>query len=72
MQIGGKAQKFKLNIDLTGYHPNAKKGAICHTVPNYKASYWGSSDRFVAVSFEKGGCLDILWSNLDKISSRKK
>lgn len=66
MQIGGVPLKGELNVDLTRYHPNAKKGAKCTTIPNCKLSIWGSQDRFVAVKFDEGGTLDILWDGFER------
>ena len=68
MQIGGEPIRMKLTVDLTRYHLNAKEGALCTTIPDCKLSMWGSQDRFVAVRFDEGGSLDILWKGLEKIT----
>lgn len=66
MQLGGEPKRMKLNVDLSSYHHNAKKGALCTTIPDCKLSVWGSQDRFVAVKFDDGGQLDVLWEGLEK------
>ena len=64
MQLGGQPKRMILTVDLTKYHPSAKEGARCITIPDVKLSMWGTYDRFVAVGFDEGGSLDVLWSGL--------
>ena len=65
MQIGGDKLRVKLKVDLTRYNPCCKKGAMGWTIPNTKVGIWGSNDIFVAVRFDDGPRIDILWKNLE-------
>ena len=67
MQIGGKARKVKLNADLTKYDSRCVEGSTGTTIPNYKVGIWGGTDRFVAVRFDNGAVLDILYNSLEFI-----
>jgi len=71
MQIGGKARKVKLNVDLTQYDSRCVEGSTGTTIPNYKVGIWGGTDRFVAVSFDNGAVLDILYNSLEFIDEKK-
>jgi len=67
MQIGVSGSiRVKLKTDLTKYHPECKIGSIGSTLPGIKLSEWGWSDRFVAVKFDNGAMLDVLWKSLEK------
>ena len=69
MQEGGGPIRMRLKKDLTAYHPNAKVGALCTTLPNVKMSMWGSQDHFVAVRFDDGGSLDVTWKGLERVAA---
>lgn len=68
MQIGGKSIRVKLIIDLTKYHSECIIGMLGWSIPDYKVSYFGSQDRFVAVKFDNGIILDVLWKSLEILS----
>lgn len=68
MQISGKPQRVKLKVDLSKYDSRRKKDEEGWTISDFKVSIWGSQDRFVAVKFDNGACLDILWTSLELIS----
>jgi len=79
MQISGKPIRVKLKVDLTKYNPDCKIGSLGYTIPDVKLSIWGSQDRFVAVKFDNGFRLDVLWNSLEiidkvkeKLSSKKR
>lgn len=65
MQLGGEPQKVVLKTDLTKYHDACVEGSIGVTIPDYKVGMWGSYDRFVAVRFDNGAVLDVLYSGLE-------
>jgi hypothetical protein len=67
MQIAGNPERVKLKVDLTRYNKKCKIGELGWTMPNIKLSIWGSQDRFVAVRFDNGAELDVLWDGLEKI-----
>ena len=67
MQISGKPIRIKLKVDLTRYDSHYKKDEQGWTIPDYKVGIWGSQDRFVAVKFDNGACLDVLWESLEII-----
>jgi hypothetical protein len=67
MQIAGKKERVKLIVDLTRYNSNCKIGELGWTMPNVKLSMWGSEDRFVAVRFDNGAMLDVLYKSLEVI-----
>lgn len=67
MQIAGEPKRVKLKVDLTKYDNRCKVGEKGWTIPNVKLSIWGSQDRFVAVKFDNGAKLDILWKGLEEI-----
>jgi hypothetical protein len=66
MQNGGNPTRVKLMVDLTRYNEKCKIGELGWTIPNVKFSIWGSTDRFVAVNFDNGAKLDVLWESLEK------
>jgi hypothetical protein len=59
--------KMRLKVDLTKYNAIALIDSCCLTVPGFKCSMWGSLDRFVAVRFNDGSMLDVLWDGLEKV-----
>lgn len=65
MQIEGKPLRVRLKVDLTKYDERCKINELGWTMPNIKLSIWGSQDRFVAVRFDSGANLDILWKSLE-------
>jgi len=65
MQIGGRPLAVKLTADLTKYDSRCKIGSKGITIPDSKLSIWGSSDRFVAVNFDNGARMDVLWGSLE-------
>jgi len=67
MQIAGNPIRVKLKVDLTRYDSRCKIGSYGYTIPNLKLSIWGSQDRFVAVKFDNGAKLDVLWESLERI-----
>lgn len=71
MQIGGKPRKVKLNVDLTEYDSRCVEGSTGKTIPNHKVGIWGGYDRFVAVSFDNGAVMDILYKSLEFIDGKK-
>lgn len=71
MQIAGKPLRVKLKVDLTEYNSLCKVGSIGYTIPDIKLSIWGSQDRFVAVRFDNGAQLDVLWDSLEVISENE-
>lgn len=70
MQLSGKPIRVKLKVDLTRYDNRCKVDSLGYTIPDLKLSIWGSQDRFVAVRFDSGAQLDVLWSGL-KIVDKK-
>lgn len=68
MQIAGKSLRVKLKVDLTKYDNRCKVGSLGYTIPDIKLSIWGSQDRFVAVKFDNGAQLDVLWNSLETIN----
>ena len=64
-QIGGKPQRVKLKTDLTRYGKGLVVGIEGVTIPNAKFSIWGSEERFVAVRFDNGFELDVLYKSLE-------
>ena len=67
MQIAGEPKRVKLKVDLTKYDSRCKIGSLGSTMPDIKLSVWGSQDRFVAVNFDNGAQLDVLWESLEVI-----
>ncbi len=67
MQISGNPKRVKLKVDLTKYDSRCKKGEMGWTIPDFKVGIWGSQDRFVAVKFDNGASLDVLWESLERI-----
>ena len=67
MQIAGSPKRVKLKVDLTKYDNKCKVGSLGYTIPDVKLSIWGSQDRFVAVRFDNGAQLDVLWNSLGVI-----
>ena len=67
MQLGGKPIRVKLIEDLTRYDLRCKVGELGWTIPDTKLSIWGSYDRFVAVRFDNGAKLDVLWKGLEEL-----
>ncbi len=65
MQLGGKPLKVKLKVDLTKYDEKCTIGQEGKTIPNVKLSIWGNYDRFVAVNFNNGATMDVLWEGLE-------
>ena len=65
MQIAGEPKRVKLKVDLTKYNSKCKIDSLGYTIPNTKLSMWGSQDRFVAVNFDNGAQLDVLWESLE-------
>ena len=70
MQIAGEPKRVKLKVDLTKYDNKCKIGSLGYTIPDVKLSIWGSQDRFVAVKFDNGAQLDVLWNSLEVIDSK--
>ncbi|MDO8528430.1 MAG: hypothetical protein Q7S06_00890 [Nanoarchaeota archaeon] len=68
MQIAGKPLRVKLKVDLTKYDNRCKVSSIGYTIPDIKLSIWGTQDRFVAVRFDTGAQLDVLWDSLEVIN----
>lgn len=64
MQIAGVKERVELIVDLTRYDKRLIVGSLGWTMPDVKLSMWGSEDRFVAVQFDNGACLDILYKSL--------
>jgi len=64
-QLGGKPVRVKLLDDLTRYDPRLKVGEMGWTIPYAKLSEWGYQDRFVAVKFDNGARLDVLYEGLE-------
>jgi hypothetical protein len=71
MQLGGKARKVKLNVDLTKYDSRCVEGSTGTTIPNFKVGMWGSYDTFVAVRFDNGAVMDIAYNSLEFIDDEK-
>ena len=69
MQIAGEPERVKLKINLERYGKGLIKGMKGWTIPNTKLSIWGDLDKFVAVKFDNGLELDILYESLEKIST---
>jgi len=70
MQLGGKPIRVRLLDDLTRYDKRCKRGELGWTIPNRQLSVWGTQDRFVAVLFDNGAELDVLWSGLEKLDEK--
>jgi hypothetical protein len=68
MQIGGKPRKVKLKVDLTKYDSRCVVDSTGKTIPNYKVGIWGGSDRFVAVRFDNGAVMDVVYNSLEFIN----
>ena len=68
MQIAGEPKRVRLKVDLTRYHPSCKIGSLGYTILDKKFSVWGSQDRFVAVKFDSGAQLDVLWESLEIVN----
>lgn len=71
MQIGGKPERVELLVNLERYGKGLVEGIKGWTIPNVKLSMWGSEDRFVAVRFDNGISLDILYKSLKFIQKAK-
>jgi len=71
MQISGDPRYVRLEVDLTKYDSRCKENEQGWTIPDYKVGVWGSQDRFVAVRFDNGACLDVLWRSLEIIEKDK-
>jgi hypothetical protein len=67
-QLGGKSVRVKLTCDLTRYHSKCIVGAMGWTIPRAELSEWGKYDRFVAVDFDDGPKMDVLWTSLEIIA----
>lgn len=67
MQHGGKPERVKLKVNLERYGRGLVEGVEGWTIPDTKLSIWGDQDRFVAVNFDNGLKLDIIYSSLEKI-----
>lgn len=66
MQHGGSPRKVKLKVDLTKYDSRCKVNEQGYTVPNAKAnSGIGGLDQFVAVKFDNGAFLDVVYNSLE-------
>jgi hypothetical protein len=70
-QIGGKPIRIKLNTDLTRYDQRLTNGQEGLTIPGKKFDCFGSLDTFVAVKFDCGAALDILWTSLEIIDAEE-
>ena len=70
MQIGGEPERVKLKVDLTRYNEKAKEGELGWTIPGTKLTFLGSSDTFVAVRFDNGISMDILYKSLEFINRK--
>lgn len=68
MQIAGNPKRVKLKVDLTKYNSRCKIGEMGWTIPDVKLSVWGSQDRFVAVKFDNGAKLDVIWESLETLA----
>lgn len=66
MQIEGKPERVKLKVDLTKYDKRCKVGELGWTIPNEKLSMWGSQDIFVAIQFDNGAMLDVLYDSIER------
>lgn len=60
-------KEIMLKVNLEKYGEALVEGVLGWTIPNTKLSMWGSQDRFVAVKFDNGASLDLLWKNLEQI-----
>lgn len=67
MQIGGKPKRVKLKVNLEKYGKGLVMGIMGWTMPNIKLSMWGSQDRFIAVKFDNGIQLDVIYSSLEEV-----
>lgn len=67
MQIGGKPIKVKLTTDLTKYDKRCVEGSTGVTIPNHRVGIWGGLDTFVAVAFDNGAVLDVLYRSIEII-----
>lgn len=65
MQIGGKPRKVKLLTDLTKYDARCVIGSTGTTMPNHRVGLWGDLDTFVAVHFDNGAILDVLYKSIE-------
>ena len=57
-----------MKVDLTKYDKRCNVGSTGYTIPDIKLSMWGAQDRFIAVRFDNGAQLDVLWNNLEAIN----
>lgn len=64
MQIGGKSKRVTLVTDLTRYNEQLTEGVMGNTVPDIKFGSMGNFDHFVAVKFDNGVEMDILYDSL--------
>ena len=67
MQLGGNKIRVKLKVDLTKYDKRLVEGSLGYTMPDIKLDVWGWQDRYVAVKFDCGACLDVRWEGLEKL-----
>lgn len=65
MQLDGIKLRVRLIVDLTRYDPRCKKGLLGWTIPNTRIDIIGAMDTFVAVRFDDGPRMDVLWKSLE-------
>lgn len=65
MQNGGEPLNVKLNCDLTRYNAKLTIGSKGKTMPDHCFLDCNEHDDFVAVRFDSGVEIDILWRSLD-------
>jgi len=65
MQIEGIPKRVRLKVNLERYGKGLAENALGWTIPNTKISIWGSFDRFVAVKFDNGIRIDVLYKSLE-------
>ncbi len=64
MQLGGESREVELSVDLTKYDSRCVVGEKGKTIPNFNVGMWGRFDHFVAVRFENGAVMDVLYDSL--------
>ena len=69
MQIGGEPERVKLKENLERYGEGLIVGIKGWTIPNKELSMWGELSKFVAVKFDNGIELDVLYESLEKIDT---
>ena len=69
MQIGGEPERVKLKDNLERYGLGLIEGIKGWTIPNKKLSIWSELNKFVAVKFDNGIELDVLYESLERIGT---